>query len=159
MALMDYDKHGFKNIASEDKDSLSEEEKTKLDTLTADHKRILDEMKTGLEGKVDEVAFSAKLVDSPVCITTKNGMSMNVERVLDEQPGASENEKPKATKVLEINAEHPLFKAIATISDDAEIQKCGKLLYDEAMLLEGFEIEDKKQFVENLNSLMMKAFH
>ncbi len=159
MALMDYDKHGFKNIASEDKDSLSEEEKTKLETLTADHKRILDEMKTGLEGKVDEVAFSTKLVDSPVCITTKNGMSMNVERVLDEQPGASENEKPKATKVLEINAEHPLFKAITTINDDAEIQKCGKLLYDEAMLLEGFEIEDKKQFVENLNSLMMKAFH
>ena len=115
-------------------------------------------MKTGLAGKVDEVAFSTKLVDSPVCITTKNGMSMNVERVLDEQPGATENEKPKATKVLEINAEHPLFQAIATISDDSEIQKCGKLLYDEAMLLEGFEIEDKKQFVENLNSLMMKAF-
>ena len=159
MALMDYDKHAFKNIASEDKDSLSQEEKEKLDELTSSHKRILDEMKEGLAGKVDDVAFSNKLVDSPVCITTKNGMSMNVERVLDEQPGAEENEKPKATKVLEINAEHPLFQAIASINDDAEIQKCGKLLYDEAMLLEGFEIEDKKQFVENLNSLMMKAFH
>ena len=159
MAMNDYDKHSFKNIASVDKDSLSKEEKDKLDSLTADHKRILDEMKEGLKGKVDDVAFSSKLVDSPVCITTKNGLSMNVERVLDEQPGASENEKPKATKVLEINAEHPLFQAISTINDDAEIQKCGKLLYDEAMLLEGFEIEDKKQFVENLNSLMMKAFH
>ncbi len=158
MALMDHDKHAFKNIASEDKDSLSEEEKTKLDTLTADNKRILDDMAEALKGKVDEVAFSTKLVDSPVCITTKNGMSMNVERVLDEQPGADENQKPKATKVLEINAEHPLFQAISKITDEEEIKKCGNLLYDEAMLLEGFEVEDKKAFVDNLNALMMKAF-
>lgn len=158
MALMDHDKHAFKNIASEDKDSLSEEEKNKLDSLTAENKRILDDMKEALKGKVDEVAFSTKLVDSPVCITTKNGMSMNVERVLDEQPGADENQKPKATKVLEINAEHPLFQAISKITDEEEVKKCGNLLYDEAMLLEGFEVEDKKAFVENLNSLMMKAF-
>ncbi len=158
MSLNDYDKHNFKNISSEDKDSLTEEEKSKIDSLNAENKRILDEMKAGLSGKVDDVAFSTKLVDSPVCITTKNGLSMNVERVLDEQRAPGEKENAKATKILEINADHPLFKAIATIKDDAEIQKCGKLLYNEALLLEGFEIEDKKEFIDGLNALMMKAF-
>ena len=116
-------------------------------------------MKEGLQGKVDEVAFSSKLVDSPVCITTKNGLSMNVERVLDEQPDAPEGSKPKAVKVLEINAEHPLFQAISKLTDEEEIKKCGNLLYEEAMLLEGYEVKDKKAFVDNLNSLIMKAFH
>ena len=159
MALMDYDKHPFKNIASEDKDSLTQEEKDKLDAVTAENKRILDDMKEALKGKVDEVAFSSKLVDSPVCITTKEGLSMNAERVLDEQPDVEGSQKPKATKVLEINADHPLFQAISKLQDEEEIKKCGNLLYDEALLLEGFEVEDKKAFVDNLNSLMMKAFH
>ena len=159
MALMDYDKHAFKNIASEDKEDLTEEEKKKLEDVTAENKRILDDMKEGLQGKVDEVAFSSKLVDSPVCITTKNGLSMNVERVLDEQPDAPEGSKPKAVKVLEINAEHPLFQAISKLTDEEEIKKCGNLLYEEAMLLEGYEVKDKKAFVDNLNSLIMKAFH
>ena len=159
MALMDYDKHAFKNIASEDKEDLTEEEKKKLEDVTAENKRILDDMKEGLQGKVDEVAFSSKLVDSPVCITTKNGLSLNVERVLDEQPDAPEGSKPKAVKVLEINAEHPLFQAISKLTDEEEIKKCGNLLYEEAMLLEGYEVKDKKAFVDNLNSLIMKAFH
>ena len=159
MALMDYDKHQFKNIASEDKEELSKEEKDKLDNLVTSNKRVLDNIKEALKGKVDDVSFSTKLVDSPVCITTKNGLSMNVERVLEEQPGDENSPKPKATKVLEINADHPLFKAISSLTSDEEVSKCGKLLYDEALLLEGREIEDKKSFIENLNSIMIKGLN
>ena len=158
--LHDYDKHEFKNIASEDKNDLSKEEKEKLDTLVATHKRLLDDMKEGLSGKVDDVSFSDKLVDSPVCITTKEGLSLNMQHVLDEQPeekNTPEEEKPKAIKVLEINPDHELFKAISQSSDDADLREYGKLLYDEAMLLEGYEVEDKRAFVERLNQLVIKA--
>ena len=48
---------------------------------------------------------------------------------------------------------------IAQVTDEEEIKKCGNLLYEEAMLLEGYEVKDKKAFVDNLNSLIMKAFH
>ena len=158
MAMNDYDKHLFKNVAAMEKDDLDKEEKDKIDNLTANHKRILDTMKEALNGKVDEVAFSTKLVDSPVCITTKDGLSLNMEKVLDEQPGEHPEGAPKAAKVLEINGDSELFKAIAAVGDnDEEIKKFGTLLYNEALLLEGREVEDKKAFVQALNELMVKA--
>lgn len=158
MMMHDYDKKEFKNITAEDKEDLSKEEKDKLDSLTALYKRFLDDVKEALPGKVDAVEFSDKLVDSPVCITTKEGLSLNMEHVLEKQPGVKnepDSEKPKAIKVLEINPDHELFKTLAKVTDDKEIRKYGSLLYDEALLLEGYEVEDKKAFVKNLNDLMM----
>ncbi|MCI2069597.1 MAG: molecular chaperone HtpG [Bacilli bacterium] len=159
--MHDYLKVEFKNISEEAKEELSQEEKDKLASLNATYKRVLDDLKKPLNGKVDEVAFSTKLVNSPVCISTKEGLSLNMEHVINEQqPGyKDENEKPKAVKVLEINASSPLFQAVSSLDNDEDIQKYGSLLYDEAMMLEGFEVEDKKAFVENLNELMLKAIN
>ena len=157
MAMNDYDKHAFKNVADVDSTELDKEEKEKLDSLTASHKRILDEIKVGLGDKVDEVTFSSKLVDSPVCITTKDGMSLNMEQVLEEQPGEAGEKAPKARRVLEINPDSELFQAISTLSSDEDIQKFGQLLYNQALLLEGRNIEDKAGFVSLLSELMIKA--
>ena len=159
MMMRDYDKKEFKNVADEASNELSKEEKDNLDTLIAENKRILDDIKEGLNGKVDEVTFSTKLVDSPVCITTKNGLSLNMENTLNEE--ARENnftDDVKATKVLEINPHHELFKAIEAIKDnDEEVKLYGSILYDEALMLEGYEVEDKKEFIEKLNKLMIKS--
>lgn len=159
MMMRDYDKKEFKNVADEASNELSKEEKDNLDTLIAENKRILDDIKEGLNGKVDEVTFSTKLVDSPVCITTKNGLSLNMENTLNEE--ARENnftDDVKATKVLEINPHHELFKAIEVIKDnDDEVKLYGSILYDEALMLEGYEVEDKKEFIEKLNKLMIKS--
>ena len=159
MMLREYDKKEFKNISDESSEELSKEEKDKIESLTSQNKRILDDIKDALKGKVDDVSFSSNLVDSPVCIITKNGLSMNMEHVInEEQPGnKDENEKVKSQKVLQINPDHELFKAIAKIDDDSAIKQYGSLLYDEAVMLEGFEVKDKKAFVENLNSLMLKS--
>ena len=159
MMMRDYDKKEFKNVADEASNELSKEEKDNLDILIAENKRILDDIKEGLNGKVDEVTFSTKLVDSPVCITTKNGLSLNMENTLNEE--ARENnftDDVKATKVLEINPHHELFKAFDTIKDnDDEVKLYGSILYDEALMLEGYEVEDKKEFIEKLNKLMIKS--
>ncbi|MFA6830581.1 MAG: molecular chaperone HtpG, partial [Bacilli bacterium] len=129
--------------------------------LNGEHKRILDDISESLKGKVDSVSFSAKLVDAPCCFSTKEGMSLNMEKVLSEtnpqEKNMEDNEKPKAVKVLEINPDHDLFKAISSLKDDVQIKQYGKLLYDEAMLLEGYDIEDKKEFVTNLNNLMVAS--
>ena len=159
MMMRDYDKKEFKNVADEASNELSKEEKDNLDILIAENKRILDDIKEGLNGKVDEVTFSTKLVDSPVCITTKNGLSLNMENTLNEE--ARENnftDDVKATKVLEINPHHELFKAIDAIKDnDDEVKLYGSILYDEALMLEGYEVENKKEFIEKLNKLMIKS--
>ncbi len=159
MFMHDYDKVEFKSISADSQETLDKEEKEKIDDLTNQNKRIIDDITEALKGKVDGVSFSSKLVDSPCCISTKEGMSLNMEHVInDTQPGhKDEDEKAKAAKVLEINPDHDLFKAIKTLDNDDDIKKYGALLYDEAMLLEGYDVTDKKAFVTNLNDLMLKA--
>lgn len=155
MAMNEYDKKPFKDVSSEADKELSDEKKEELERLTTDNKRILDNLKEGLVGKVDDVVLSAKLVDSPVCLTTKEGISMNAERVLNEEPG--EHEDVKSSKVLEINPSHELFTALASLSSDEEVKDLASVLYDEAMLLQGYEVEDKAGFVRKLNAILVKA--
>ena len=153
--MNEYEKVEFKNIAVHDKDSLTEEEKTELETKEAENKELLDNIKEALKGKVDEVSLSNKLVDSPVCISTKDGLSLNMEKTLNNIPS---EEKAKASKVLEINPNHELFKAMSDIKADKDtVKKYSDVLYDEAMLLEGFEVQDKENFINNLNELMLKS--
>jgi Molecular chaperone, HSP90 family len=154
--MKDYEKVEFKNITNESIESMSEEDKSNLSNLEAENKRIFDDIKESLKDKVDKVTFSTKLVDSPVCITTENNYSLNMEETLKDDPMNKEGDgAPKATKILEINPNHELYKAIASLTDDDLIQKYGSLLYEEAMLLEGFDIKDKASFVKNLNDLML----
>ena len=153
--MNEYEKVEFKNITSHDKDALTDDEKSKLEVLEAENKELLDNIKESLGNKVDKVSLSTKLVDSPVCISTQNRLSLNMEQTINQVPG---DEKAKASKVLEVNPNHELFKAISEYKGDKElIQKYSSVLYDEAMILEGFEIEDKATFIKNLNELMLKS--
>ena len=145
----------FLSVSEDNKDEISKEDAARLSSLTASNKRVLDDIKEALGTNVDEVALSSKLVDSPVCISTKQGLSLGMEKTLKDQPG--NNEEAKASKVLEINPDHELFKAISSLTDDAKVKEYGSLLYDEAMLLEGYDISDKKGFVSRLNNLMNEA--
>lgn len=154
--MNDYDKVSFRNITDHDKEELSKEDKDKLDIAEAENKELLDNLKTALAGKVDEVSISNKLVDSPVCISTKDGLSLNMEKTINDIPNGEE--KAKAVKILEINAEHALFKALDKVKGDQEkVNKYASVLYNEAMLLEGFEVEDKETFIKNLNELMLES--
>ena len=156
--IPEYEKLPFKNISSRDPEELGEEEKKRLDALKTDHKRILDDLSTALAGKVAEVTFDLGLEDAPVAIATKAGLSLQMESVLNENPGVTPEEKVEAEKVLKINPDHPLFAAIQGVTDEEEVSRIGHVLYDEALLAEGFDIEDKPSFVKNLNALLAKAY-
>ena len=156
MMLRDYDKVEFKSISDDKNDDLTKEEKETLESETATNKRLLDTLKESLTGTVDDVVLSSKLVDSPVCLSTKDGLSLEMEKTLNEQPG--NNEEVKASKVLEINPNHELFKAFSKIQEnDDEVKKYASVLYDEALILEGREISNRKEFVNKLNELFIKA--
>ena len=157
MMMHDYDKTEFKSITDDATNELSKEEQENIDKVSADNKRLLDNLKEGLKDEIDDVVISSKLVDSPLCLSTKDGLSLEMEKTLNEQPG--NEEKVKAKKVLEINPEHELFKAFTAIQDqDDLVKEYASVLLDEAMLLEGREIANKKEFVRKLNELMIKAF-
>ena len=157
MMLRDYDKTEFKSISDESANELSKEEQEKIDDVTAGNKRLLDTLKEALGDKVDDVIISSKLVDAPVCFSTKDGLSLEMEKTLNEQPGVEEN--VKASKVLELNPDHELFQAFSSIKEqDDLVKEYASLLYDEAMLLEGREVSDKKDFINKINNLFAKAF-
>ena len=156
MMLHDYDKVEFKSISDESANEVSKEEQEKIDSVTADNKRLFDTLKEALAGKVNDVVVSSKLVDAPVCVSTKDGLSLEMEKTLNEQPGAEDT--VKAEKILELNPNHPLFEAFTKIQNDDELVKnYASVLYEEAMLLEGREIVDKKAFVDKINELFIRA--
>lgn len=156
--LREYEKLEFKNISDDSADELNEEEKGKIEELTTSNKRLLDNLKEGLKDNVTDVVISSKLVDSPVCLSTKDGLSLEMEKTLNEQPGMKED--IKAQKVLEINPNHPIFTALSSIQDnDEEVKEYASLLYDEALILEGREISDRSEFVKKLNNLFSKAIN
>ena len=159
LMIKDYSSTEFRNIASETGEELSEKEKGKIEELSTKYKRLLDNLTEALKGKVDKVSFSSKLVESPVCISTKDGLSLSMEHILDNQidnKNKDEDKKPKAIKVLEINPEHDLFNSISSLNDD-ETKYYASILYDEALLLEGYDIENKREFITKLNKLIVQA--
>jgi len=158
MMMREYDNVEFKSISDESANELTKEEKEKLETATAENKRLLDTLKEALKDNVDDVVVSSKLVEAPVCLSTKDGMSLEMEKTLNEQPGS--NETVKAQKVLEINPDNDLFKAFAGIQkDDDMVKEYASILYDEAMLLEGREIKDRASFVKKINELLVKSLN
>ena len=157
MMLREFDKTELKSIQEDRQEDISKEEASKIEEITATNKRLLDNLKEGLSGKVEEVIISNKLVDSPVCISTKDGLSLEMEKTLNEQKMGDE-QGVKSQKVLEINPNHELFSAFSRIQDDDEkVKEYASILYDEALLLEGHDIENKQEFVKKLNNLISKA--
>ncbi len=155
--MRDYEKKQFFNIASEKEEDVTQEEKDKISSLVAENKEIVDIIKDSLSDKVSEVTFTNDLIDAPACIQTKNGgVSMNMEEVLDNDPNMQG--KIKSEKILKINSNSRLFELIKSLKgDDESIKKAGRVLYDEAMMLQGFEIKDKAEFVNNINDLISKS--
>ncbi len=158
--MKNYNDVEFKAIGEVDNSSLDEEEKNKIEQLVVDNKRMIDNIKEALSDKVDEVTFSTKLVNAPCCITTKEGLSLSMEETinLENEMMGNDGNKAKASKVLELNPDHELFKCIQNINDDEKVKKYATVLYEEAMMLEGFEVKDKTSFVNTLNELMIEAF-
>lgn len=151
--MKDYDGMSFKSITEDTDETVSEEEKEKVSSLAAQNKELLDIFKEALKDKVDDVVLSTKLVDSPCCISSKDGLSLNMEHVLNEEAAGR---GVKASKVLEINPDHSVFKAIQAQKESGKsIDKYANLLYNEAMMLEGYEVKDKAEFIATLNSLIV----
>ena len=81
---------------------------------------------------------------------------MEMEKTLNEEPGIDED--IKATKVLELNSNHELFSIFTKVEDDEDLVKeYASVIYDEALLLEGYEVSNKQEFIRKLNSLIVKA--
>ena len=154
--LNEYEGKKFKSINSSDLDLLTEDEKKAIDDLGVEKKSLLDTMKEALGDKVKDVCLSKRLTDSPVCLVSGDGLSFEMERVMNQMPMGNQF---KADKILEINPHHDIFKAIENVynSDLDSVGKYAELLYSQALLIEGIKLEDPVKFSNLMCELMIKS--
>ena len=128
------------------------EDKDKAEQAAKEHGDLLKRLKEALGDRVEEVRPSTRLVDSPACLVVgEYDMSANLARVLK----AVGQDAPKQRPTLELNLDHPLVKRLESESDETRFKDLGAILFDQAQLAEGGQLEDPAGFVGRLNALMM----
>lgn len=130
------------------------------DDKNIEYKDLLDAIKKQLDGKVSDVKMSKRLKSSPVCFVNSNsGASFNMEQLLK---GVNQF-APKATKILEINPKHSIFPIIEKVyknrNANNELKNISEILYNQALLIEGFELENPVDFSNSLCELITKAYN
>lgn len=156
--LNTYKEKTFKNIAQGDLDLASEDQKEKVEQATKDNEGLLEAIKEALKDEVNDVKISTRLVSHPVVLSAADGMSFEMEKVLSQMPDANPMGM-KATRILEINPDHELFKALQNVyaNHKDELQDYAQILYDQALLMEGFPIADPIEYANKIAALMVKA--
>ena len=149
--LMEYEGKHFANICKDDIDLSTDAEKEAINKKNEDSKELLDKIKNVLGDKVSAVKFSNKLGSHPVSISAQGYVSLEMEKVFSQMPGA--NQGMKAQLVLEINSEHPIVEKLENADDD-QLEKYVTLLYSSARLIAGLDIENPTQFSDLIAEMM-----
>ena len=159
--LHTYKEKTFKSINQGELDIASTEEKEEIQKKSEESKDVLTKIKEVLGASVQDVRLSTRLKTHPVCLVSAEGLSFEMEKVLSQMPDANPN--LKAGRILEINAGHPLFEAIKEIyqHDPEKIENYAKVLYNQALLIEGLPIDNPLEFSIQVSNLMIDAskFH
>ena len=145
----------LKNVAGGNLGLETEEEKEAAEAVEKENESLFDAMKEALGDKVTKVAVSTRLSDSPVALTAEGPISLEMERVLSSSPGADD---VKSERVLEVNAEHPIFetlKAAQDAGDGDKVKLYTDILYNQALLVEGMPIDDPVEYAQAVAKLMV----
>jgi len=128
------------------------EEKEQQEKVAEQHKSLLERITESLGDMVKEVRASVRLTESPACLVVGDyDMSQNMARVL-KQIG---QDAPMPTPTLEVNVDHPLLAKMEDEPDEDRFRDMAKLVFDQALLAEGGQLDDPAGFVHNMNRLML----
>ena len=153
MVMRDYSGKEFKSINSSDfKLSDDKEKEEKVKKIADENKTLIEKAKEFLKDKVNEVELSNNIGNSASSLLAKGGLSLEMEKTLSEM--TNNNDAPKAEKILAINPEHVLFDKLKAAEGTDNFNKLVDILYNQALLLEGFSIENPVEFIKNLNDLL-----
>ena len=153
MAMRDYSGKEFKSINSSDfKLSDDKEKEEEVKKIADENKTLIEKAKEFLKDKVNEVELSNNIGNSASSLLAKGGLSLEMEKTLSEM--TNNNDAPKAEKILAINPEHVLFDKLKAAEGTDNFNKLVDVLYNQALLLEGFSVENPVEFIKNLNDLL-----
>lgn len=155
--MINYDGKPFKSISDADLDLDTEEEKEEAKKLDEENKDMFAFMQEAIADKVKTVRLSKKLKTHPVCLSSDGSITIEMEKVLNAMP-QNDGNKVKAEKALEINPNHPIFEKLKDLyaNDKDKLKDYAKLLYDQALLIEGMSIDNPVEFANLVCDLMTK---
>ncbi|MGR9045103.1 MAG: molecular chaperone HtpG [Gammaproteobacteria bacterium] len=153
-SLTEYDGKHLQSVAKGDLDLGKlddEEEKKEQETANKEFESVIKQIKDVLKDKVSEVRISHRLTDSPACLVSDvYGMSLNMERIMKEAGQHMAGSKP----IFELNPAHPLVARMKDEQDEQRFDDLTHILFDQAILSEGGQLDDPAAFVHKLNGLL-----
>jgi len=151
--LMEYEDKKLQSVAKGeldlDDDETSEKE---LEKKAKSAEKLLKRMKDALKEQASDVRVTNRLTDSPACIVlNEQDMAMHMQRILKE----AGHELPSTLPILEINPDHPIVKKLDTEKSKKKFADWSSILFDQALLAEGGQLDDPAGFVAKLNKMLV----
>ncbi len=129
-----------------------EAEKKEQEKESGEHKDFVEKIQKALGERVKEVRVTLRLTDSPACLVAdQHELGANLERLLK----AAGQKVPSTKPILEINPRHPLVQRLKCETDEQRFGDWSHVLFDQALLSEGGQLEDPATFVKRLNQLLL----
>lgn len=153
-SMFDYQEKPLRNVAGADLGLESEADKTAAEEVAKESEDLFAAMKNALGERVTKVVVSTRLSGVPACITAEGPVSLEMEKMLSMMP---EGDDMKSERVLELNADHPVFEALKAAQNDGDAEKVEAytdILYNQALLVEGLPIDDPVKFAQEISELM-----
>ena len=130
------------------------EEQEDIKEKTASMEPMLKQIKDILGERIKDAVFTSRLTDSPVCVVAdENDMGLEMQRIMQ----AAGQKVPPVKPIFEINPEHALVKRLHGISDDAVFAEWVNMLFEQALLAEGGQLENPADFVRRVNQLLLQG--
>ncbi len=147
-ALQDVARAGLDLGNLEDK-----EEKAEVEKSGKAFKKLLSRLKEAIGERVEDVKISHRLTESPACLVSKDDeMGLQMRRILE----ASGQAVPGSKRIFEVNTKHPLVERLNAETDEARFKDLAFVLYDQAVLAEGSQLDDPAEYVQRLNRLLLE---
>ena len=153
--LESYNEKKFVNICAENMDLDNEEEKENLKKENEENKEMFDIMKETIGDEIQGVKFTNRLKNHPVCLSNEGVVSAQMEKVLNSMPN---DNNIKAQMVLEINKNHPIAEKLKKLNSEnkEELKNYTRILYAEAKLIEGMQIDNPTEISNLICDIMSK---
>ena len=153
-----YDDKEFKSILDADLGLESEEEREEIKKQSEDNKELLDALSKALEGKVKKVELTGRLKNHPCCLRAEGPVTLEMEKVLNQQAAVNGGETVRADRVLELNADHPIFKKLCALQAEGSdaLADYADILYTQSLLIEGLPVDDPADYANKICALLAR---
>ena len=153
-----YDDKEFKSILDADLGLESEEEREEIKKQSEGNKELLDALSKALEGKVKKVELTGRLKNHPCCLRAEGPVTLEMEKVLNQQAAVNGGETVRADRVLELNADHPIFKKLCALQAEGSdaLADYADILYTQSLLIEGLPVDDPAGYANKICALLAR---